>query len=274
MSIYHKQPAFNNVVAGSTASITNLHQGDVCEALLLKLGGTFTKAQIDGIRVRLGGKAVVDDLTGSQLDTINKYMGRTDNAAYLMIHFADPNSRTIDGEAIGGIDTSLNYGSFSIEVDINSGATSPTLECWMLKRPAQAARLDRSVFKAYLKATQNLGAAGTYSLQPPLGSLVGNLINRVHHFHSNITKLNVKKSGLDIQDEGEVGVIQFLQNELNRTTQAGHFCYDPLFDNNQSNSISTTKPDGQPAPLEFRATVSAADNIIMVSELYTSIDRV
>lgn len=274
MSVLHKQPAFNNVVAGSTASITNLHQGDVCEGLILKLGGTFTKAQIDGIRVKLGGKSIVDDLTGSQLDTVNKYMGRTDAAAYLAIHFADPNARTIDGEGIGGIDTSLRYGSFSIEIDINAGAIGPTLDCWMLKRPAQIGKADRAIFKAYLKATQSISASGTYSLQPPLGSLAGNLINRLHMFHTNLTQVDVKKNGLDIWDDGEVGISQFLQNELNRTAQSGHFAYDPLFDNNQSNSVSTTRPDGMPAPLEFRAVLSGADTVVMVSEIYTSIDRV
>ena len=275
MSVLHKQPAFNNVVAGSTASITNLHQGDTCEGLILKLGGTtFTKALMDAIRVKLGGKAIVDGLSGSQIDTVNQYMGRTANAAYLFIHFSDPNARTIDGEGIGGIDTSLRYGSFSIEVDINAGAVAPTLECWMLKRPAQQGKPERAVFRAYTKSTQSISAAGAYSMQPSVGSLAGNLINRIHFFHANITQLDVKKNGLDIQDQGEVGLIQFLQNELNRTTQAGHFVYDPIFDNNQSNAVSTTRPDGNPAPLEFRATLSAADTVIMVGEIYTSIDRI
>jgi hypothetical protein len=273
MSVFHKQPAFNNVVATGTANIPNLHQGDICQALVLKLGGTaLTKAMIAAIRVKLGGKSIVDGVSGNEMDKINSYMKRTANANYLVIWFSDPNARTIDGEDIGGIDTSLGYGTFSIEVDI-AGATAPTLECWMLKSPVDPAATDRAVFRAYTKATQTIGAAGTFSLTPALGSVVGNLICRNHFFHANLTQLDVKKAGLDIWDQGEVAVTQFLQNSLNRTTQAGHLAYDPIFDNNQSNSVSTTRGDGTPASLEFRGKFSAGDTVTMVSEIYTAINR-
>lgn len=272
MSVLHKQPPFQNVAAGQTANLPNLNMGDTCDMLLLVLGGTTFDAgtHLDGIRVKLGGKTIVDDLNGAQLQAINNYMGRVSGAAFLPIHFADINARTILGENIGAIDTSLGYTSFSMEVDIAAGAVAPTLECWMLKSPPKVGE-DKAIFKTYLKSVETFNAANVFNLSPALGSSTGNLINRLHLFHANITRLDVKKNGLEIQGDGEKAVVEFLQNELNRTTQAGLHVYDPLFDNNQSNSVSTVKPDGTQAPMEFRATLSAADTITEVSELYASI---
>jgi len=270
MGVLHKQPPFQNVAAGQVANLPNLNMGDTCDMLLFKLGGTFTVSQINGIRAKLGGKTIVDDLSGSQLSLINDYMGRVTSTTFLAIHFADINARTITGENIGSIDTSLGYTSFTLEVDIDAGAIAPTLECWMLKSPPKVG-VDKGVFKSYLKSVETFGAANTFNLSPAVGSAVGNLINRLHLFHANITRLDVKKNGLEILGDGEIAVVEFLQDELNRTTQAGLLVYDPLFDNNQSNSVSTVKPDGSVAPMEFRATLSAGDTITEISELYSSI---
>jgi hypothetical protein len=273
--IMHAQAPFANVGAGNTAIISQLDQGDTCHALLLKLGGTFTKAQIDEIRVKLGGKTIVL-VSGSQLDVINKYLKRTAAAAYLPIWFADPNARTINGEDWGSIDLSIPYKSFSIEVDINSGATNPTLECFMLKSPGGIKQMDkRAIFRAYLRNTEVRSAAGTFKLEPPLGSTEGVLLTRLHMFHANLTHLQVKKDGSELMSTAAVADIQYLQNELNRSNQSGHLCWDAVRDNNQSNSLSTLK-DGTsvPAQLYFNATLSGSDTINEVAEVYATIDRV
>lgn len=267
-----KLPPFENVGAGQTAIMPRIPQGETYEGIVLKLGGTFTKAQIDNIRQRLGGK-LITDITGSHLDSINKYMGQTANASYLAIHYSDPNARTINGENIGAIDTSTPYSSFAMEVDINSGATSPTLEAWGLVSEAKGGK-DQKVIKTLLKNTETVGGAGTFNLNIPTGSRSGTLIKRVHMFHANITEFTVKRDGFDIQDQGENGVIQFLQNELTRTTQSGHLAYDPLVRDNQSNAIPTARPDGNPASMEFKATASASDTVTEYAELYATVDRI
>lgn len=263
-------PAFQNVVNTGTAVLPNIPMGEVFHAIRLVLGGTFTKAEITGIRLRLGGK-VIWNITGSHLDKINQYMGETANAAYLTLNFAEPEAKTILGEAIGALDTSLGYSGFSMEVDI-TGATSPTLVGYAYTTPPQGGGA-RPLFKAYLAATWTPGAAGQFALALPLGSSSGNLIKRVHNFHANITQLDVKLDGVDLLDNGTVGLLQFEQNELTRTTQAGHLAFDPLVRDNQSDVIPTVRQDGTPAALDYRATVSAADTIVTYTEMYTTLDR-
>ena len=268
-----KLPPFENVAAGNTAIMPRIPQGESYEAIILKLGGTsFTKAQIDNIRQRLGGK-LITDITGSHLDAMNQFMGQTANAAYLAIHYSDPNARTINGENIGAIDTSDPYSSFNMEVDINAGATAPTLEAWGLVSPPKGGD-NKRVIKALLKNTETLGGAGTFNLNVPLGSKSGTLLKRLHLMHANITAVTVRRDGLDIQDQGENGIVQFLQNELTRVTQAGHLAYDPLFRDNQSNAVPTARGDGTPASMEFKATASGADTVTEYAELYATVDRI
>ena len=238
----------------------------------MQLGGTFTKAHITAIRIRLGGK-LIWDVTGSHLDKMNAYMGETANASYLTLNFAEREARTVVGEALGGIDTSLGYSGFSMEVDISASATSPTLVAYAHTESPQAGQA-KALFKAMLKATHTPGAAGQFSLPLPLGSQSGNLIKRVYMYHSYITQLDIKQDGIDLLDNGLVGILQFEQNELTRVTQSGQLVWDPLVRDNQSDVVPTVRPDGSQSSLEYRTTVSQADTIITYTELYTTLPRV
>lgn len=269
----HKLPPFENVAANSTAILPRIPMGETYDKITLKLGGTaFTKAMITAIRLRLGGK-LIWDVTGTALDTINQYMGETASAAYLTLNFAERQARTIVGEEIGAIDTSLPYSGFSMEVDIGA-ATAPTLAGWADRSAPQTGKPHQALFRAITKAVETPGAAGVFNLDMPLGSDKGTLIKRIHMFHSNVTEFAVKKNGLDLQDQGEIALIQFEQNELARTTQAGHFAYDPIVRDNQSEAVSTVRGDGSRANFEFKATLSAADTITSYPELYSDINRV
>lgn len=262
-----KAPPFQNVGAGQTANLPNLPTGLIYDGLVLKLGGTFTKAQIDEIRIRLGGKTILE-MTGSELDTINQYMARVENASYLPIWFADPNARGVVGENQGAIDTrNVQYDAFSIEADINSGTTSPTLECWIIPgRPKLADFVG--MFRAYTKAVQSISASGVHNLTPALAS--GALLNRLHVFHTNITRLDVKQAGFELQGDGENGIVQFVQNELRRETQSGHLAFDPTVRDNQADAMPLFRQDGSRVPTEFKATLSGADTVELISEMYTT----
>lgn len=263
-----KLPPFQNVGVSQTAVLPNLPLGVVYDGILLQMGGTtFAAANISEIRVRLDGKTIVE-VSGAQLQDINDYMGRTADAAFLPLWFADINARTIQGENWGAIDTTLPYSSFSMEIDINGTAVAPTLEAWVIPGLPKV-ESQRAMFKAYLRSVQSISASGTHNLQPAVGR--NTLLSRLHLFHANLTRLDVKRDGVEIQGDGETAPVQYLQNELNRTTQAGHFCFDPLVRNNQSQSLRIFRGDGQPFAMEYKATLSAADTVNQIAEVYGSI---
>lgn len=281
MSRLIKLNPFENVVAGSTALLPRIQMGQTFEMILLKLGGTFTKAQINNIRIRLGGK-LIWDVTGSDLDKINQYMGHAENAAYLPIWFAEPTAQTHKGQLTGAIDTSIPYSGFAIECDIDSGATNPTLEAWaQVSAPKPVSEMEpeskvrKLLFRSLIKSTHQAGGAGTYNLNIAKGSDGGTLLKRVFIYHDYVTQFSVKKNGLDLQDRGENGVVQFLQNELNRETQSDQLVYDPVLSDLQGDAVGTLRSNGQPANFEFNATTSAADNdIVTYADIYATIGQV
>ncbi|MGH1374593.1 MAG: major capsid protein P2 [Cellvibrionaceae bacterium] len=281
MGLPIKQPPFQNVAPGQTCTIPRLDMGDTCDALLLKLSGKingvtdFAVDHLDSIRTKLGGKAVVDGLSGGEFQIINKFMDRHTSTTFLMIQFADNVARTISGEDMGAIDTTLGYSSFSMEVDIAAGDGAPALECWMVKSAPKPDGQTKALFRAYTKSVENFNAAATFSLAPALGSMAGNILPRLHIFTPNnrIDRLDVKKNGVEIQGDGEKAVIEFL-NGTTRTAQAGHICYDPCYSNNQSDSITTIRKNGTPSNIEFRASLSAAETLTEVAELYTVLNRI
>ncbi|WP_299203313.1 major capsid protein P2 [uncultured Amphritea sp.] len=282
MSIPVKQPPFNNVVAGSTAIISRLDQGETCDALVLRLqGGTapgFTvAAHIDLIKVRLGNKTIAE-LTGAEIEKINKEKNRNTSDSLLVLHFSDPQARTIVGQQIGAIDTSVGYSSFSIEVKINAAAVDPVLDCWMLKSPPKM-RDDQGyhlLFRSYLRGEQTYPAAKTYALDVPLGSDEGVLLHSMHLIGENdtCTQIDVKRDGLDIQDEGDRTVMEFIYGEDRMTKQAGMFTYAPAFDGNQSKNLKTLRDNGKPAAFKFLGTFSGADNVVMISEVISVLQHV
>ncbi len=267
-------PPLQNVGANLTCVMPVIPQGETYDCIMLKLGGTaFVKTDIDEIRINLGGKRIVE-ISGSQMDSINSYLGHTANATYLPIWFKEPTARTIVGEDIGGLDTSVSYSSFSMEVDIG-GATDPTLKAFALRSdPKNVNDGTKLMFRAFLQSQPPAGGAATYNLDLPMGSSDGTLLKRAHFFHTYLTNLEVKKDSVMIWESDALADDQFLQNELTRSTQAGHFCFDPLFRDNQSEAIPTIRDNGQRSNFEWKATFSAADTgFTVISELYTTLSQ-
>ena len=273
MSVIRDLPSFQNVGAGLTAVLPNIPMGDTYEQIVFELGGTsFTKAHIEEIRVYLGGKAIVQ-MTGTQLDTINQYMGLAENAAYLTLNFSEPSARTIVGETLGGLDTSLGYAGFHIELDIASGASAPTLKGFAKVSPPQEGQA-KGLFRAFTKVTESFSAAGEYNMRVGMGSQYGNLLKRVYFIHEgDMTQLEVTKNGLYLLKQGTVARVNFLANELNRESQTNMLVFDPTLSDNQSDAVTTLDIKGNPAAFEFKVTTSDADQVIAIAELYTTLTR-
>ena len=126
-----KMPPFQGVAAGLKATC-NLPVGLTYDIITLnyKESGVDAneatmKAGIDRIRLLLDAEAKID-LSATELLDIYKYYGYTIQAGRIPLIFARPTARTAAGE------DSIAYGTkdistMSLEVDINSGATAPTI---------------------------------------------------------------------------------------------------------------------------------------------------
>jgi hypothetical protein len=132
MTLRHVPLGNISAVNAAARTVIELPTNRTYHALFLEVrsGGTLCDlatmiATVDKVRLKINGKQQ-REYTVSQLVTANALNGRTFEAGFLPIFFAEPWRREIAGEdalAWGTADVS----SFQVEVDIAAGATSPSL---------------------------------------------------------------------------------------------------------------------------------------------------
>lgn len=137
----------------------------------LALGGTtFTKAMITRIRLLMGTKPVYE-VTGSDLDKINKYKRIYDDAAHLTVDFNERDAPDIVGKEIGGYDMTQLADPLYLKLNI-SGATAPTLAGKTFYTPPQ----DNPLVTKLIPFSQYFGNTGAVTLTiDPKGALLKRL---------------------------------------------------------------------------------------------------
>lgn len=251
-----KNLPFFNVVADGIASL-NLVRGPTYHRIILELGGTFTKAMITDITAKINGKEFYN-ITGSRLDSINKYKGIADDASYLTIDFSEIFAKTPGGMYAGGIGTDQGVQSFTLEVTI-AGATSPTLASYSII----SAPKPMGLIAGLTHHPVTFSAGGKYPIVLPYGPETKHLIKRVHFFHTNMTHLEVKKNGVVIFGELALAVNNFILEEHGKSAQSGLFVYDRVYNDDMTQVLNTSNAKS----LEFNPTVSASDTINVYAEL-------
>tara|TARA_R110002073_G_scaffold2938_5_gene19529 strand:- start:100259 stop:101128 length:870 start_codon:yes stop_codon:yes gene_type:complete len=278
-------PEPQNVLAAAagTAVIPRIPQGFIYKAIVLVLGGTFVAADISELKLRLGGN-VIWDTTGADLATINAYNSLGANASFLPMHFADRTAKTPAGERFGEIDTkNLTYSDFSLEVKLDGTQTGATLKAFAVidteNKPMTAdGNSTASIVRSLVKAEHSRSAAGVFDLDIPVGSDQGNIVRAVHFMDPSdvLTQYGLKKDSGDICDLLPVEWLEFVQDEVLRTSQANHFCYDPQPDGIQANGIDTRRFNdaGQPVgrgAMRWRAGYSGSGVLTSYSDLYGTV---
>jgi len=264
-----KNPPFSNVVNNgvATVSLRNII-GYPLERIVLVLGGTFTKAMITSLKVKVNGKVVIDD-DGTNMDKRMKYRGIYDAAGFLSIDFTELRARTIIGQMMGALDTSFGVEDVSLEVTI-AGATNPTLESYSILSEPQIDETGknlpyRGLIAKVLQYPHSFAGAGKQTLQLPFGKQGGSLIKRLHLMHSgNVTALEVKANGLVVFDNVVTALNSFMMQECQKVPQTNVYTADFISDNNQSNMLDTRSLRN----LELYATLSGAEaNLKVYAEL-------
>jgi len=252
-----KNLPFTNVVANGVASVS-LPVGMSYNRIFLQLGGTFTKAMITDLKVRLNGKVILQN-TGTRLDLINTYRGRAVSASFLCLDFCEPKAKLMSEQYVGNLNTASGVSSLTIEVTI-SGATSPTLDSWSeLGPPAPL-----GVVAKQIPFTTSFGGSGKFPQKLIDIANRGAIIKRVHFAHGgNVTALEVKKNGIVIHDNVTTAVNSFYQADYGKTAQTNLYTYDPCLDDNFTNAIKTQDATS----IEFNVTTSAADTCTAVLEV-------
>ena len=267
---------FDTVAANTRAVLTTDQlRGYSLHALIFKMGGTaFTEAHIDNIRLRVGGKTILDTITGAQLGKLHDYEGVPDDTNYLIYWFGDPTARTIRGQHLGDFDFSQYDEDLEIQVNIG-GATAPTLEVRALVGVSKKAMdigfndLDALTFKAMVPTQIDISAAVNGKALQIAGGGLGSRTLRIDFFHTNLTKLTYKKAGFEKWEEMTIADNAAVASAYGRAAQSGLFVLDRIVDGNMGEAETTVGADGKPWNQQFKAWTSAGDVLDVLVETHT-----
>lgn len=266
MAIIQPLPPFLNVVNSGVATLQIPRYANTLTRIVLQLGGTFTKAMITDIKVKIGARTVYN-VSGTALDTINKYKGVYDAADHLTIDFTERDAPSLDGKEIGGYDLTAWADNVNLEITI-AGATSPTLTGYMFLTPPQGQGANELIHKTmFYPASTTVAGKFPVNFSPR-----GALIKRIHFLYTgtdwtastdgNLNRVEVKKNGLVVFD-ANARLNRFVQQEHRKVPQAKHYCVDFVFDNNQSGQLKTSDA----AALEFNTYLTAQDSLAVYVEV-------
>lgn len=255
---------FSNVVASGVAT-NQITPGRTIENVRLRLGGTFTKSNITDIKVKANGKVILEG-TGSQLDALQAYRGRTQSASFLELSFSDYSMNNELDRNVGAFDTSLGISNITTEVTI-SGATSPTLTPILIESAAQKAPTGEMqpfapLIAKVLRYPFSIANGGRLAMNVPFGPQSGSIIKRLHVFHTGtMTGATVKEDGLVVH-ESVTAENQQEQTMQGRVPQTNCYTIDFCVDGDIRKALDTRSSRS----LEWLFDFSAASNGTVYAE--------
>ena len=197
---FRPMPAVQGVAAGSIATL-NMPIGLTYHGLLFTMGGTFSLANIDEVRVKGNGRNIFT-VSGADLDIHNVFDGRAAaSSTQFYLDFERYNldnavgasvAEALRGREITAIgtgvapsqDNPVELSTLQTELDIDGAAVSPTLSAKALQSPPRSLGL----LKKRRKFVYSVGGALEYEISDlPLGDLIdkiyihssGGAVNRV-----------------------------------------------------------------------------------------------
>lgn len=271
---------FLNVAANQRAVLNSkLVLGNIIERIYLVLGGTsFTKANISSNRTRLNGKVTWGDISGTNVDLMQRYLLLNNTAGYLTIDYTEPVSRSIQGQLMGAINTNAaGVNDFVLEVDIGA-ATAPTLQAWVqLRSPEtmQPPAFDPATFpliRGLIPTTLPVTSAGETQFDVNYGSRGRSLIKRLFIYSTILTSFRIKRDSLDVFEYVATALNTYIELDYGRVAQTGLYVWDPLMDGNQADAYPTRRPDGNPSNYQFLFTASGPGSHQVYADVYTTLD--
>jgi hypothetical protein len=276
--IRHGEPFQNVVASGRAVASSKLVLGNVIERFFLVLAGGNNIANINAIRVRLNGKVVFGDISGSNLNLLQRYITLNNTAGFLTVDFTEPTSRSIHGQLLGAIVTNAaGVTDFTVETDLAAGV-APTQDWWVqLRSPlalSPAAGFDPAtlpLIRALIPTTIVATSAAEFQADVNYGSSGNSLIKRLIIFSTVLTSLRIKRDSLDVFESVASALNTYIELDYGRVAQANMYVWDPLMDGDQSDAYPTRRPDGTPSNYQFLFTQSGAGTHTCFTDVYSTL---
>lgn len=273
--IYYQCPPFNPVANGVRSTLQVPKLALSLGRVVLRIGGSITKALISEIVVKVGSRTVFGPISGAQLDKVNKYRGLYDEAGHLTIDFCERDFQGRMAKEVGAYDlVQLGGSDVFVEVVNTAAAGVPTLEAVagytaLQFDPSKPARDGQLVEKLLRYVVPSSG--GTLLNWTP--DFKGALVKRVFFEYlgadwtaaaaGNLRSVLVRKNGLAIWDNVNDLTTRFLQNEQRKIPQSRMHVVDFTIDNVAEAILQTSDARS----LSFDLSLGAADSVVAFAEV-------
>jgi len=267
MKTFRVLPAFNGSLAANTTATVNIPIGFTIHSFMLDWTGstTFGTGYIDDIRIKVDGR-LIWECDGTNLDKINKYLGRAASANNrIMVDMdrfglyervqreitalgtgapldLDPKSKTYNPKQIKNV---------QMEVDIGTGAAGVSLT----GKYEVSGSSPTGVILKRRKQTRSVSGAGTLDISDlPTGDLINTIFL---HDGGNTTDIVLERDSFQVADL-ELLDWSTLVNDGIRTAQSNQMTLDPCYKGFGDQPLTTNVND-----FRIKVTSSGADTLTL-----------
>jgi hypothetical protein len=294
---------FRNVpaagVAGTAYLTTTRVYPNTLEAIILKLTDASanntppTKAGISRIVVKLGSSTKpIWDLTGDELNAINRYEGRSDTPNVLTLPFSNIRARTVESQMIGALDFGeVGIRELTLEVTMTPPAGStPGITAWAEVSPPKLfgkGAPENQLFRAILRTPITFTAAlARFPQNIATAAQGGALLRRLHFFSPNytvaqlpnaniVTSYEMRRDGVAFHEDTPFDAQAGVLDEWGQNPLPNVYTFDAIMDDNESKALAQVRADRgglSLIPVQHLITTNAGGTLDAVADVFANIN--
>lgn len=288
---------FRNVSNAGVAYMTTTRiYPNTLEALIIKLADSGvaappTKSQVLRIVVKLGSSTKpVWDITGDELNALNRYEGRSDTPNTLVLPFSNIRARTVESQMIGALDFGeVGIRELTVELTI-AGGTAPVLTAWAEVSPPKLfgkGAPENQLFRAILRTPITFtGALARFPQNISTAAQGGALLRRLHFFSPNftinqlpnagiVTSYEMRRDGVAFHEDTPLDVQVGVLDEWGQNPIPNVYTFDAIMDDNESKALAQVRADQgglSLIPVQHLITTNAGGTFDAVGDVFANIN--
>lgn len=286
-------------VQGTAYITTTRVYPNTLEAVVLKFADTsannlpLTKNLISRLVVKLGSSTKpIWDLTGDELNAINRYEGRSDTPNILTLPFSNIRARTVESQMIGALDFGeVGIREMTIELTCTPPAGSnPVFTAWAEVSPPKLfgkGAPENQLFRALLRTPITFnGALGRFPQNIATAAQGGALLRRIHFFspgytvaqapNSNIvTSYEMRRDGVAFHEDTPFDAQAGVLDEWGQNPLPNVYTFDAIMDDNESKALAQVRSDAgglSLIPVQHLITTNAGGTLDALADIFANIN--
>jgi len=253
----------------------------------------LTKNLISRLVIKLGSSTKpIWDVTGDELNAINRYEGRSDTPNVLTLPFSNIRARTVESQMIGALDFG-EVGIREMTIELTStppAGSTPSWSAWAEVSPPKLfgkGATQNLLFRALLRTPLTFtGALSRFPQNIATAAQGGALLRRLHFFspgytvaqvpNSNIvTSYEMRRDGVAFHEDTPFDCQAGVLDEWGQNPLANVYTFDAIMDDNESKALAQVRADQgglSLIPVQHLITTNGGGTFDAVADVFANIN--